>query len=156
MWLKYTAIIAALLLSAYSGHKVTELSWSERWATAVQANAEQALADQRVILDKLAQVEANYAKETANRVAAERNSRDLSIQLQQQIAARSKVLQTSSTRTVSERANAATTALVFAELFGRAEQRAADLAGYAEELRAALTSCQGQYNAQKQSIQAVN
>lgn len=147
-------VICLLVFSAWGGHEWSDRDWSQRWAErdaidarAQVAAAEDALTKQQNILQELENAYKTSEALTAKIDAAERRSADLSKQLRDATEARKQLLQASNPSSIAARANAATDALVFAELFGRAEQRATDLAGYADKHRAALMACRAEYEA---------
>lgn len=147
-------VIFLAALSAWGGHEWSDRDWSQRWAErdaidarAQVAAAESAARDQRKILTELEQSYAESENRRNALAAAERRSAELSLQLRDATEARKRLLQIGNTSSVASRANAATDALVFAELFVRAEQRATDLAGYADKHRAALMACRAEYEA---------
>jgi hypothetical protein len=156
-WLGYgqlIGVICLLVCSAWGGHEWSDRDWSQRWAErdtadarAQLAAAERAATEQREILTELEQSYAESENRRNALAAAERRNNELSGQLRDAIEARKRLLQADSTGTIAARANAATDALVLAELFGRAEQRATNLAGYADKHRAALMACRAEYEA---------
>ena len=139
---------SAMAIGAY----VVDLKWQSDWdshmLTDAQANqkaAADALTKQKNLLQELENAYNTSEALAAKIDDAERRSNDLSVQLHDAIKARKLLLQTDNSSAVAARANAATDALVLAELFGRAERRATDLAGYADEHRAALSACRAEY-----------
>lgn len=153
---EYGQLIGVILLaatSAWGGHEWSDRDWSQRWAErdaadarASVAAAERAATQQREILTELELTHEESQRRKDALIAAERRSADLSKQLRDATEARKQLLQAGHPGSVAARANAATDALVFAELFGRAEQRAADLAGYADRHREALAACRAEYD----------
>lgn len=146
---------AAVAIGAYA----VDLKWQSDWdshmlsdAKAGQKSAEDALKKQQNLLQELDNAYKTSEALTAKINDAERRSADLSVQLRDAIEARKHLLQANNTSAVAARANAATDALVLAELFGRAEQRAANLAGYADRHRAALIACRSEHDAVRRII----
>jgi hypothetical protein len=146
-------LITLIIISAWGGHEWSDRDWSQRWAerdtadaTARAVAAESAARQQRTLLTELEQSYDESEKRRNALAAAERRNTELSTELRDAIEARKRLLQAGDTSTVAARANAATDALVLAELFGRAEQRATNLAGYADEHREALMACRAEYD----------
>lgn len=158
----YGQLIGVILLavcSAWGGREWSDRDWSQRWAErdaadarAQVAAAERASTQQRELLTELELTHEESQRRQDALIAAERRSADLSKQLRDVTESRRYRLQTGNSSSVAARANAATDALVFAELFGRAEQRAADLAGYADKHRAALMACRAEYGIIRQEL----
>ncbi|WP_396180152.1 DUF2514 family protein [Flavobacterium sp.] len=141
---------AGIAIGAYAVDSKWQSDWDSHMladAHAQVAAAESAARDQAKILTELEQSHAESEKRRDALAAAERHSAELSGRLHDAIEARKRLLQAGNTGAVAARANAATDALVLAELFGRAEQRATNLAGYADKHRAALMACRAEYEA---------
>lgn len=156
-------ILAALLAGLFTGYKITDNRWQTKWAHHVveDAKANELAAYDALTKQKNLLLELDHAYKTAEKlkdehetsVAAANASAD---KLRDEIARIKALPASGNSGVIRSSAAAATDRLMLAELLGRADQRAGELADYAERNRQSAVNCRNEFeavrNAQKQSI----
>lgn len=152
--IKYYIMAGALVIASLGGYKVADWQWSAKWSEHLAADA---LANQKALEDVQAKqqklnTELEHAYKTAkelqdkyesDRVAAADSAQRLRGQIEKYRAAASN----DNSTTISISANAATDRLLLANVLTRIDQRAGELAAYADSNRNALINCNAEYEA---------
>jgi hypothetical protein len=165
IWLRFLPYIAAVLLvlgslygAFHHGVSVTDTTWQARWsardtldATARAENESSARAREQAYqlsINKVVQDGQRTIDQLTAAAAAERASRN-GVQLEaDKLAARLAASQAGGHSCTAATSAAATSAImVFADVLKRADERAGDLAGYAQDSHARGVTCQQAYGA---------
>lgn len=152
--IKYYLMAGAIVAASLGGYKVADWQWSAKWSEHIKLDSEANAYAAQYALKKqnnlLQELENAYktAKELqdkyeSDRIAAADSSQRLRNQIEKYRAAASN----DNSTTISIGANAATDRLLLANVLTRIDQRAGELAAYADSNRNALINCNAEYEA---------
>lgn len=148
------AIVAACFLSIAGGYWLADTKWQAKWSEheAEDARASLQAAQDAIERQRKLTIELEKAYETAkelqdqyeaDRIAAANTAQ----RLRSEIARYQAAAKADNSSAVSISANAATDRLVLANVLARIDQRAGELADYADANRKAVINCVNEYSA---------
>lgn len=154
-YVKIIVAICLLAISAYAGHSFTENLWQARWserdasdAKAIQVVTDQYRKAEQDLSELRSKIDEEHAKKSTEIDTAVANA----VGLQQQIHDAAMSRAAANSCSIAERANAATDATVLANVLGRIDRRAGEVAEIAERWRLAGEACQAEYEAARYAV----
>jgi len=145
MWQKYAGsliIIGALLLSAALGYDYADRKWSAKWSAKEKDIADQnsdrlkeLIRRQNALVSVIRKKDSEHKKELAAAVAAERDADRAAEQLHDAAQTFARSGPDCPSATTAERAAVATDRIVLADVLGRIDKTAGELAAYADQAR---------------------
>lgn len=134
--------IAALLFSAVCGYQYADSGWTAKWAEYEKDRAEQNRQQMQKLIQRhndlvfeMRRVEVETKKQIAAAVAAERDADRAAEQLHDAAQSLARTGSDCPAATTGERAAIATDRIVLADVLGRIDKTAGELAAYADQAR---------------------